>query len=190
MYNGLLESAFLKKDMFINLFFYNCYMRCELVYNKRGATTTQIIGSIVLFLLVLFGILYFFIPNFWDQLGVVGLLGGTSSNIQPITAECELACLDGDRDGFCFNLTSKPLRMGDSRSIKGSCEAISNVGAIDSFEGIKGCPAAACGEVKEAVCSKGWTKYDCKTWLTEAEQRKIDAEQSKAEEEQKKAEEE
>lgn len=136
------------------------------------------VGALVLILLVLVVILLFIVPIFGGQLDVLGIFV-KSNNIQPISSECELACLDGNKNLFCFNLTSKTLRLGDGRSIKGSCEAISNIGSIGVFDGISGCSKFSCGEgVKEAVCSKGWTNYDCKKWLTADELKKVEDEKA------------
>ena len=152
-------------------------MKSGMFLEKRALSFVEAIGAFILILIVFIILLLFVFPAFGGHLDILSIVGVNSNNIQPITAECELACSDRDSDKFCVNLTSKPLRLGDGRSVKGSCEALSDLGAIGLFDGIKKCSRFSCGEVEEAVCSKGIKKSDCKTWMTEAEQKKLEAEE-------------
>lgn len=129
-----------------------------LIREKRGFTTAQTIGAIVLFLLVLFGLLLFFYPGILDSLGVFDFYSGGVKNIDFIESECKLACLDMNETLFCEK--ERTLKFGGGNSVKGSCGSISDV-TVEGYDGIPKCAFITCDEIEEAVCYEEGKKVSC-----------------------------
>ena len=130
---------------------------------RKKAEIKPIVVIVVLavVLVILIAGLYY---GWWGQIVNLGSITG-EENIQPVVARCELLCFDKvEATEYCVaSQNPLPLRLGNGKTIEGSCAALSELGtlAIDGYDGISECKDITCSNIEPAVCKDGGREVDC-----------------------------
>ena len=129
-----------------------------MVINKRGRALIEYIIAIIIFAVLLF-VIYFWSGNTFSD--VINYIRPYSAidNTRYIKNFCNYYCGESNEEVFCNE--SKELNLGDGKTIKGSCAALSEVFIANLKEGISSCINIDCDFIEPAVCYKERRRIDC-----------------------------